>query len=554
MLENSNLLDWLSLQNPFSKISKRVIPAPSIRTEKVTSEVIIGRISGRSTDITRIIMNEQSAIFLVGTSNIGKSTLIRYLQEHPTEELSWRDELGDFPGQLKLDDIHFVQIDLTPLEGVEKPDALYALFVRQCTKALYNVYQPDPQAFTRQYDSKELRSLLRTINRETPSARYFFMLDSVERLGMPGMQTLALGSSKAQTLQERGLALLDRCNAIRTLVDLIDEFAIFGVILSIESLPRPKIDDQFHHVSADLARFTSMILQAFTWDDATEFLAQKPEDFGIRWANMFRTLGGSYIFSRPEQEWLRREAGTHPYLLQHFCFHTFRFKQEYANIHKAWPELQESDKTELIELIKESLSPFLAHMWQRLQEAIKESSPETKGKFNEFIHLIKHKWADDEFDPALWYDLGSELRYILYSEGIVRYDRLHPIHFPGAILCQFLIQEANESQESSEQIISLPPAVGRHLTISYPGEQSIIVSLSELEYRLLKTLVLHPERCKEEELMKGAWGILIERSRFTQRMHQLRRKLKEQGVRTEVIENSYGGYYSLKHPEWVNLT
>ncbi|HYT42232.1 MAG TPA: helix-turn-helix domain-containing protein, partial [Methylomirabilota bacterium] len=67
-------------------------------------------------------------------------------------------------------------------------------------------------------------------------------------------------------------------------------------------------------------------------------------------------------------------------------------------------------------------------------------------------------------------------------------------------------------------------------------------------------LIQHPERCTEHELMKGSWGMLIERSRFTQRMHQLRRKLKEQGIGTEIIENSYGGFYSLNHPEWVNLT
>src|SRR5256886_14808622 len=202
---------------------------------------------------------------------------------------------------------------------------------------------------------------------------------------------------------------------------------------------------------------------------------------------------------------------------------------------------------------KESLSPFLAHMWQRLQEAIKESSPDTKGKFNEFIHLIEHKRAVDEIDPTFWYELGPELRYILHSEGIVRYDRLHPIHFPGSILCQYLVQEAKENEESSERIVSLFPTSGRNLTISRPGDQPVVVSLSELEYRLLKTLLQRPERCTEHELMIGAWGMLIERSRFTQRMHQLRRKLKEQGMGTEIIENSYGGFYSLKHPEWLQL-
>src|SRR6266851_732389 len=90
-------------------------------------------------------------------------------------------------------------------------------------------------------------------------------------------------------------------------------------------------------------------------------------------------------------------------------------------------------------------------------------------------------------------------------------------------------------------------------SVSILFKQQIVVSLSDLEYRLLKTLIQHPDRCKEEELMKGAWGMLIERSRFTQRMHQLRRKLKDQGIGTDIIENSYGGFYSLNHPEWVQL-
>ena len=549
MLENSNMLDWLTLQNPYSRISKQVILALTERKEMDSSEAIIGRVSGRSTDITRIIMNEQSAIFLVGTPNIGKSTLIRYLQEYPKTEWSWREELADLQGQLNLEDIHFVQIDLTPLEGIEKSDELFALFVQQCTKALLNVYKPSSQAYSNQYELKELRSLLRTINRETPGTRYFFMLDSVERLGMPGMPSLPLSGSKAETPQERGLALLDRCNAIRTMVELIDEFTVFGVILSIESLPRPKIDDQFQHVSLDLARFTTITLQTFTGKDTVKLLSQEPEDFGISWARMFKTLGGDQIFFRSEQEWLRQQAGTHPYLLHQFCLYTFHFKQEYASIHGHWPELQEREKTQLSESINESLSPFLAHFWQRLGEVINKSEQKTKNSFYEFIGSLEHKQATNEIDPTFWYELGPELRYILYSEGIVRYDRLQPIHFPGSIISRYLIQKSNQEQTA------LPVfTTGKFLTISHPEEQSVSISLSELEYRLLKTLTQHPERCKEEVLMKGAWGMLIDRSRFTQRMHQLRKKLKDQGIGTEIIENSYGGFYSIKHPEWVNLT
>src|SRR5215469_1529044 len=551
MAENPYEPGWRTLQNPFARITKQVSLASTLERDRDTSDAIIGRVSGRHTDITRIIMNEQSAIFLVGTPHIGKSTLIRYLQQPSDSGWSWRNELADLGNQLNLDDIHFVQIDLAPLEGIEERDELLALFIKQCMRALSHALLQVEQLSSPNSDLKALRGLLRSISRETPDARYFVVLDSVERLGMPGVRPPLLAHSRAETLQERGLALLEHCNAIHTLVDLIDEFTAFGVILSVESLPRPRIDDQFHHVSLDLARFTTMILQAFTWDDTAEFLAQGPENFGTNWAGMFRTLGGNYIFSRSEQAWLLQQAGTHPYLLQQMCFHMFSFKQEYASMHSIWPDLQARERLQLLELINESLSAFLAHIWQRIQEALEKSSQVAKSKFYEFMSSLAFKQAADEIDATDWYELGSELRYILYSEGIVRYDRLRLVHFPGAILSQYLVQRAKGNAESA--VVSPPPKTGHSLSISHPGDQFVLVSLSESEYRLVKSLLQHPERCKEDQLMQGAWGRLIEKPRFTQRMHQLRKKLKEQGIGAEIIENSYGGFYSLNHPEWLHL-
>ncbi len=127
----------------------------------------------------------------------------------------------------------------------------------------------------------------------------------------------------------------------------------------------------------------------------------------------------------------------------------------------------------------------------------------------------------------------------------MRVDLFQPVHYPGRLICQYLLQKRQESATAPQQ--------GFWLTINRPGSQKLQVSLSEREYGLLKTLLQHPIRCPEEQLMKGAWGKPIDKSAFTQRMHQLRKKLRLQSGEVEIIENHYGGFYSLNHPEWFYL-
>src|SRR5207253_6391278 len=95
---------WQTLDNPFNTMN--------------TSEVITSHVSGRSTDTIQIITGGQSAFVLAGAPYIGKTALIRYLQLPPDTEWSWRNELVDFPNQGKLKITHFVQFDLTRLEGI----------------------------------------------------------------------------------------------------------------------------------------------------------------------------------------------------------------------------------------------------------------------------------------------------------------------------------------------------------------------------------------------------------------------------------------------------
>jgi len=557
----SNIGDqaWRMLPNPFPNVPKQPPALSSLEREMYPFEAVTSQVSGRSTDIASIVTGAQSAIILAGAPNIGKSALIRYLQSSPNIGWSWRNELTDLRDQLRLNDIHFVQVDLRPLEEIKNFKDLYGTFVKQCTAAVQSVYQPDGQPSS---DLRVLRDLLHSIRYETSQGRCFVMLDNIERLGRSGMWFEL--DSQAQRPQERGLALLNHCDAIRTLVDLIDEFTSFGAILAIESLARPSMGDQFTHISADLARFATMTLQVFTWDDATQFLAQGPESFGAAWANMFRDLGGNNIFSAEEQRWLREQAGTHPYLLQQFCSHRFRLKQEYATIHSSWVETLDDDKGQITEWINERLSSFLDRMWKRLDEAISKASPETRSTFYSFISSLGEHSAEQEMDLTAWNQLGPELRYILYSEGVVRYDPFQPIHYPGATLRNYLVQKGKEYEEQSSQYTisspddqhALPPpalAGIRGLDIIRPDHPREHLPLSEREYNLFRTLLQHPQHCTEEELMQGAWGQRVERSTFTQRMHHLRKKLKEQ-CGEEIIENRYGGNYSLKHSDWFRLT
>jgi hypothetical protein len=523
---------WQTLPNPFQSVTDK-------------SEVAAGHVSGRNRDISKIINSTQSAILLTGAPYIGKSALIRYLQRSPEAEWSWRKEIETSFDEEDLNNIHFVSVDLTLLEDIGSEDELLNFFIQQCIAALRPLQISAGEEFTD--DLNGLYKLVRSLTRGVSTSRYFLMFDTIERLDLPGKKIFDILKleSIAKTPQERSIALLDHCGAIHILIDLMDEFNNFGVILSIVSLPRPKIGDQFTNVSADLARFTPITLQAFTWSDTLKFLNQKPEDFGSKWKSMFEALGGNYIFSTSEQMWLLRQAGTHPYLLQQYCFQTFQFKQDYANIHERWIELQPVDERQLIEWINEQLTIFLSRIWKRLQEAVEKSSQETKTRFYDFVSSFANKSAEEEIDPKIWSNLGLELRYILYSEGIVRYDPLQTVHYPGSTLCQFLLQKVQE--------ISLATTRGFWLRIVRPETQPEQLSLSELEYRLLKTLLQHPKHCGEEELMKSTWGRVIERSTFTQRIHHLRKKLKDYCGGIEIIENHYGGQYSLYHPEWFHL-
>jgi Transcriptional regulatory protein, C terminal len=536
--------DLVSLNNPFNMLD--------------LSDSIIGHVSGRSTDIGQIISSPQNAIVLAGAPSIGKSTLLRYLQLQPGTGWSWRNELLGLIDHQKINSTHFVQIDLAHLEGIEDKNDLLNAFINRCTAALYCAYKQEKPP-SDNMGLKKLVEMLREISQDSPKARYFLMLDAIERLGRFGLSSFAQ-PSKAQEPQEYGLALLDHSNAIRTIVELIGEFRVLGFILSIESLPRSKVVDQFRHISADLARFTTMTLQTFTWQDTEKFLAQEPDNFDQQFAAVFEHLRINCIYSTQEQQWLWQQAGTHPYLLQQLCFYAFHLKQEQLKVTGQWAELNVVGQQQLIDWINGFLSTFFSNTWNRLQEAM-QSDPQTRAKtisdFQEFIEIVDESPRDGVIPPESWGGWGPEFRYILSNEGIVRYDPLPSqppqIHIPGELLSRYLVRKAHEIGTPVTSYPSPNLVAGRGYWLNIiRGAQKERLSLSELEYHLFKTLLQHPENCTDNELMFATWGKTIEKQALNQRMYHLRKKLRDR-CRMEIIENRYGGLYKLNHPEWFQL-
>jgi hypothetical protein len=229
----------------------------------------------------------------------------------------------------------------------------------------------------------------------------------------------------------------------------------------------------------------------------------------------------------------------------------FHFKQIAASHHQRWNESTANLQKELIESVNERITPFLSLHWKRLQNVLDTSSPDTNNIFHSFITSFKQKQAEETISESNWDGAGKELRYILANEGLLRSDPLRPIHYPGAILRNYLLQRAQPAPQSQKVGASTPH--GYWLTIKLPEQPRERLQLSALEYSMLKILLQYPDKCSEEELMKAAWGKTIEKARFSQRLHQLRKKLKEHSQNNELITNQYGGQYSLKHAEWLLL-
>ena len=533
-MSESQSRPWRALRNPFQSGAESL-------------EGIGSRVSGRSADIRSIIAGGQGAIIITGAPNIGKTSLVRSLRRLPDSGWTWRRELPDLQEITDLDHTYFLQIDLKPLEGIDNMGDVRSLFIEQCISSLRSLRQTEGTDYI---GSRGLRALMREVFDRQPDTCCYFMLDGIERLQEPDLPQFNAG--KPHSAQERSLALLDASGVLRLLVDLLDEFSQFRVILFLTSQPQPGIVNLYQNLSADLARFTTMMLQVLTKNDTELYLAQTSEILGAEWEQVFANAGVVSLFTPSEQAWLYEQAGTHPYLLQQLCCYSFQLKQHIAIDHDFWKELGSHEKRQLIELMNERVSAYLGRTWKRINQALQSGGQEARDQFYSFIRTIKQEQVNNEEELGWWEKISEDLRSILRSEGIVRYDPFMSIVYPGALLKLYLEQRVQE--QIGQTMPKLSASLNqKELQITLPGKSPSSVLLSDIEYKLIKTLLDTPGRCSEDQLMQAAWEHHIDRSVFTQRMHHLRKKLRKYTDDEELIENRYGGIYLLSHTEWLSL-
>jgi hypothetical protein len=203
-----------------------------------STSAIIGHVSGRYADISEIIRGKQSAIILAGAPRIGKSTLVRYLQRKTCDSWSWRDEVAGPDNASELQSIHFVQVNLTALEDKTTPIEQHDAFVKACIQALKPVIPEVGTIPIEQANMNSLKAALRQAADRAPDARYFVILDAIDRLGKADISAF-IASEPGDSSQNHGLALLDSCKAIGVLVNLLDEFESFGVSWSSRAFLAP---------------------------------------------------------------------------------------------------------------------------------------------------------------------------------------------------------------------------------------------------------------------------------------------------------------------------
>jgi hypothetical protein len=310
--------------------------------------------------------------------------------------------------------------------------------------------------------------------------------------------------------------------SIPTTVALLVETAPnFGVVLAAT---QSAIDQrELSSISPVWARMVPMRLGPLTAEEARVLVALTPDD-APAWQR----------FSPEEQDWLLEQAGTHPYLLQGLCYLMFEAHHDHREATGQWEPLTDAEREEVLHMAHHTFDSICLRIGKEIAQRIWPKEPEVDLLHKLARTLIAHHNMATEYD----------LRDALKGYGLLVPYQSRP--------CELFVASVSRNAEFSRAAAPTvapppPPAVAAgRIRVRMPDGAWRVVRLSPLEYRLLAALKrAGSAEVSREALMTAGWGQPVSLSTFSQRLHQLRRKLHDV-LGADCIENTYGSGYRLE--------
>jgi len=224
----------------------------------------------------------------------------------------------------------------------------------------------------------------------------------------------------------------------------------------------------------------------------------------------------------------------HPYLLQGLCYLAFEAHREHWEETHCWEPLTAREREEVAHTARQVFSLVCARIGKRIARRVWPKEPEA----DLLLRLAR------ALSPRRGAPLEPELREHLWNEGLLVSPHGRP--------CELFVSCISHGSERTTAGVTAPVTPTPPLAV-VPGRVRLrastgewrIVRLSPLEYRLLAALKhAAGTEVSREALMDAGWNEPVSLSTFSQRLHQLRRKLRDV-LGDDCIENTYGSGYRL---------
>jgi|GEM_PF-5323837 hypothetical protein len=480
--------------------------------------------AGRLSTVRHLLRVLPSIVLITGPEYVGRTSLLKFLAA-PEAYDRWQRTVEAGGARQVVEQLrrwHFFLIDLRRVLVAGDDPARSEMFLRLMDEQLGRLRDTVFRAEAATGGREQERAFAGGGEREADlSGRIVWRLQEEPLAGKQVCMLLDsadLLMSSSVACRERPEQCLHQTIIPALVAALVEMVPGFGVVLAAG---QGTIDR--HELSSGSpvwARAVGVRLGPLTEREAQLLVSLAPEDAPDR-----------PFFTPDEQDWLLREAGTHPYLLGGLCYLAFMVHREQSEMHGGrWEPLTEEERKDILRMAHQAFDPVCARIGRQVARHIWPREAAADLLYRLARALVAHR------NMGVEHELGE----VLHEYGMLVPHQNRP--------CELFVTGVGRSAGISvaAPAVSLPGGGAGRVRIRVPTGEWRVVRLSPLEYRLLAALKRAGSvEVSREALMEAGWGMAVPLSTFAQRLHQLRRKLRDM-LGKDYIENVYGSGYRLQ--------